>query len=126
MRAWHIVKSRVRSIVFRDRRESDLSEELQIHLDRETERLQAAGLSREEARLEARRLFGGIEQIKEASRDARGTGAWDALARDTRHAGGAVTPGATRQVAPDAGAGVQVDRRQAHRSWRTQRPVARA
>jgi len=85
VRAWHIVKSRVRSIVFRDRRESDLSEELQIHLDRETERLQAAGLSREEARLEARRLFGGIEQIKEASRDARGTGAWDALARDTRH-----------------------------------------
>jgi len=71
--------------VFRDRRESDLSEELQLHLERETERLQATGLSREEARLQARRLFGGVEQIKEEARDARGTGAWDALVRDARH-----------------------------------------
>ena len=85
MRLWNILTSRLQSIVFRDRRESDLSEELQIHLDRETERLQATGLSRDDARLQARRLFGGIEQIKEASRDARGTGAWDALVRDTRH-----------------------------------------
>ena len=54
MRLWHILRSRLRSIVFRDRRESDLSEELQLHLERETERLQASGLSREEARLQAR------------------------------------------------------------------------
>ena len=33
---------------------SDLSEELQLHLEREIERLQASGLSREEARLQAR------------------------------------------------------------------------
>ena len=85
MRAWDILRSRLRSIVFRDRRESDLSEELQLHLELETERLQATGLSREEARLQARRLFGGVEQIKEASRDARGTAGWDALVRDTRH-----------------------------------------
>ena len=85
MRLRHIVQSRLRSIFLPSRRESDLSEELQIHLDRETERLQATGLSREEARLQARRLFGGVEQIKEASRDARGTGAWDAIVRDTRH-----------------------------------------
>ena len=85
-RLWHILRSRLRSLVFRGSRESDLSEELQLHLERETERLQANGLSREDARLQARRLFGGVEQIKEASRDARGTGAWDALVRDTRHA----------------------------------------
>ena len=86
MRAWDIIRSRLQSLFFRDRRESDLSEELQLHLERETERLQATGLSREDARLQARRLFGGVEQIKEASRDARGTGAWDALVRDARHA----------------------------------------
>jgi len=85
MRLWHILQSRLRSIVFHRRRESDLSEELQLHLDRETERLHATGLSREAARLQARRLFGGLEQIKEASRDARGTAAWDAIVRDTRH-----------------------------------------
>ena len=86
MRAWHIVRSRFRSLVFRGGRESDLNEELQFHLERETERLQASGLSREDARLQALRLFGGVEQIKEASRDARGTAAFDALARDTRYA----------------------------------------
>ena len=85
MRIWHILRSRLKSIIFRDRRESDLSEELQLHLDREIERLQATGLSRGQARLQALRLFGGVEQIKEAARDARGTGAWDALVRDTRH-----------------------------------------
>jgi predicted permease len=85
VRAWHIVRSRLRSIFFRDRSESDLREELQLHLERETERLQATGLSSEEARLQARRLFGGVEQIKEASRDARGTAAFEALVRDTRH-----------------------------------------
>jgi predicted permease len=84
MRWWNILQSRLRSIVFRDRREADLREELQLHLEREIERLQASGLSREQARLQTLRLFGGVEQIKEASRDARGTGAWDALVRDTR------------------------------------------
>jgi predicted permease len=85
VRAWHILRSRLRSILSPGTRESDLSEELQLHLERETERLQASGLSREDARLQARRLFGGVEQIKEASRDARGTAALDALARDTRY-----------------------------------------
>jgi len=85
VRLFHILNSRLRSILFRDRRESDLSEELQLHLDREIERLEASGLSHEEALLQARRLFGGVEQLKEECRDARGTGAWDALVRDTRH-----------------------------------------
>jgi len=85
VRLWHILQSRLRSIVFRDRRESDLNEELQLHLERETERLQANGMSRDDARRQARRLFGGVEQIKEASRDARGTAGWDALVRDARH-----------------------------------------
>ena len=86
VRAWHILRSRLRSLVFRGGRESDLHEELHLHLERETERLQASGLSRADARLQALRLFGGVEQIKEASRDARGTAAFDALARDTRYA----------------------------------------
>ena len=76
MRAWHILRSRLRSLVFRGSRESDLSEELQTHLERETERLLAAGVSPEEARRQAVRLFGGVEQIKEDCRDARGMAAF--------------------------------------------------
>ena len=84
VRSWHILRSRLRSVFFRGSRESDLSEEIQLHLERETERLQATGLSRDQARRQALRLFGGVEQIKEASRDARGTAGWDTLVRDTR------------------------------------------
>jgi len=84
VRIWNALVARVRSIVFRGRREAELREELQLHLDREIERLQATGLSREEARREALRTFGGVEAIKEDCRDARGTVSWDAIVRDTR------------------------------------------
>jgi putative ABC transport system permease protein len=86
VRAWHILVSRFRSLIFRGHRESDLREELQLHLDAERERLQAGGASREDARVQAMRLFGGVEQIKEECRDARGTAALDTLTRDTRYA----------------------------------------
>jgi predicted permease len=72
-------------VVFRDRREADLDEELRLHLEREAERLQRRGMSREQGLLQARRSFGGVEQVKEQCRDARGTAAWDALVRDTRY-----------------------------------------
>jgi hypothetical protein len=77
MRLWDILRSRLRSIVFPGAREADLRDELQLHLEREIERLQAGGLTHEDARHQALRLFGGVEQIKEASRTsaapARGT-----------------------------------------------------
>src|SRR5690606_2802421 len=82
VRVWRIFLSRLRSVAFRRSRESDLREELQLHLEREAERLEATGVSREEARAQARRLFGSVEQIKEDCRDARGTAPLDALARD--------------------------------------------
>jgi hypothetical protein len=86
MRLWHIVRSRLHSVFLRDRRESDLKEELQFHLERESERLRAGGISPEAARLEARRLFGGAEQIKEECRDARRTGLVDGTVRDIAYA----------------------------------------
>ena len=71
---------------FRDGREADLREELQFHLDRETDRLQAAGLPRDAARLQALRLFGGVEQMKDECRDARGTAFIEGTIRDIRYA----------------------------------------
>ena len=112
MRLWHILRSRLRSIVFRDRRESDLSEELQLHLERETERLQASGLSREEARLQALRLFGGVEQIKEAAATRAGPAAGT---RCARHAAGAPPPGARLAVHDGGGADPRPRHRRQHR-----------
>ena len=86
MRLWHILRTRTASLLLRRRREAELREELQQHIDRETERLRAMGIAPEAARQHALRTFGGVEQIKEVCRDARGTGPIDAVSRDTRHA----------------------------------------
>ena len=86
MRLWHILRARLRSILFRDRREQDLREELQLHLEREIERRVAEGVPEHEARHQALRLFGSVESLKEECRDARGTALVDHLRRDTRHA----------------------------------------
>jgi predicted permease len=86
MRAWHILRRRLRSLLSRGRAEAELHEELQGHLERDIEHLRASGLSAEDARVQAMRHFGGLDQITEACRDARGTAHVDALARDTRYA----------------------------------------
>jgi predicted permease len=86
VRLWHILSSRLRSLFFRTRREADLREELQFHLEREAERLEAAGMRPDGARLQALRTFGAVESTKEACRDARGTALLDNVARDVRYA----------------------------------------
>jgi predicted permease len=86
MRRWHILQSRLRSLLLPQRREADLSEELQFHLEREAERLQAAGLPEGTARLGAIQRFGGVDQIKEDCRDARGVAFVDDRIRDILYA----------------------------------------
>ena len=48
-----------------------MTEEMEQHLERLTERYLAKGMSPEEARKTARRQFGGLEQMKEAARGER-------------------------------------------------------
>jgi predicted permease len=84
MRLLYILRSRVRSILFRNRREDDLAEELRLHIERQTEYWIAQGVDPHEARLRAHRQFGNVESLKEESRDARGTAVWDTCVRDTR------------------------------------------
>src|SRR5262245_35115089 len=85
MRILSSARARLTSIVFRNRREADLEEELRGHIQREAERLVAAGVDPADARLRARRTFGSVETVKEESRDARGISFVDHLRRDTRH-----------------------------------------
>jgi predicted permease len=84
MRLWHSVRARLQSLFYSNRREADLREELQLHLDLETERLQATGMAPEAARRQARRTFGAVERAKEECRDARGTALVDGVVRDVR------------------------------------------
>jgi predicted permease len=72
-------------LIQRDRAERDMDEELRSHLDRQIEHNVAQGLSPEEARYAALRLFGGIEQVKEQCRDMRGLNFIESVARDLQY-----------------------------------------
>ncbi|MGH7591451.1 MAG: ADOP family duplicated permease, partial [Gemmatimonadales bacterium] len=73
MSLWSEVTERIRTLVFRRREERELSDELRFHAEMEAERRRRGGASDEEARRQGAIALGGIEQVKEEVRDARGT-----------------------------------------------------
>ena len=78
--------SRVLDVVLRRSREQRLTDEVQSHLDLLTDEFVARGMSIAEARLAARKSFGGVEQMKERYRDRRGFPMITELVQDTRYA----------------------------------------
>lgn len=76
----------LRRFVRRNQLEIELDHELRYHFEREVEQKMRGGMSREEARRSTTLEFGGIEQIKELCRDARGTRWIDDLVHDLRFA----------------------------------------
>ncbi|MDE3156889.1 MAG: ABC transporter permease [Acidobacteriota bacterium] len=81
---WNDLRIRLRSIVRRRRVEAELDDELQFHLDRQVEQYLARGLAPDEAARRARVALGGLDQVKEECRDARGIRPLDDLAQDLR------------------------------------------
>ena len=64
---------RLRAILGLGAGDRDLDDELRFHLDRQIEKHVASGMPREDAMRRARVEFGGVDQVKEDYRDARGT-----------------------------------------------------
>ena len=77
---------RLRSLLRRGAVERELDDELQFHLEQQVDAHMRRGLSRDEAIRRARLEFGGLDQIKEEHRDARGIGVVSHLGRDLHHA----------------------------------------
>src|SRR5215471_10523109 len=77
---------RLRSLFRRPQVEQELDEEIRYHIERHVEELVSKGVTPEEARYTAMRAFHGVEQSKEACRDARRLNVADSLVRDIRQA----------------------------------------
>ena len=75
---------RLRSLFRREKAEMDLREELQFHLQNQTDEYIAGGMDPQEARRAASRSLGVVEQVKEECREARKLNLIENFARDVR------------------------------------------
>jgi putative ABC transport system permease protein len=76
---------RLRSVFRREAVESEMEEELRFHAERQVEKYLKKGMSRDEAERRVRLDFGGLEQVKEECRDARGVSLLETMAQDFRY-----------------------------------------
>jgi len=77
---------KVRWLTQRDRKEAELQEELEFHLEEEAEQRQAEGLTQEEARWAARRELGNLTRVQENTRAMWGWTVLEQLGQDLRYA----------------------------------------
>src|SRR5690606_36876737 len=94
------LRYRLRAILRSHDVDRELDEEVRFHLERETEKLIAAGAAPGEARRQARLAFGGVERVKEESRSGRGISWLQIAGQDLRYAwrGVRASPGFTVAV----------------------------
>ena len=81
----YTVPLRLRSLLWRRRVEQDLDDELRYNLEEVIRERTESGVSAAQARREALREIGGLEQAKERCRDARGLGFLETTVQDIRY-----------------------------------------
>ncbi len=86
MTAFGVFTSRILGTWSKRRMERRLNEEIQCHLELLEQEARERGLSPAEARLAARREFGGRDRTREECRDTTGLPAIETLLQDFRHA----------------------------------------
>ena len=80
-RLWH----RLRALLLRRRADTSLAAEIALHLEEAEREHRARGLGPAEARLAARRDFGGVALIEEQCRDTRRVALAQSLIQDLRY-----------------------------------------
>jgi putative ABC transport system permease protein len=78
------LRLRLRTLFKRAAVDHDLDDELRFHVERQIEKYKSAGMTEGEAARRTRIEFGGIDQAKEAYRDASGVRLLDEIWRDVR------------------------------------------
>jgi predicted permease len=80
------LRLRLRALFLKSKMEEELDDEVRFHLERETQENIARGMSPEEARFASLRSFGGVDLVKEESRDERGIRLVEEVWQDLRYA----------------------------------------
>ena len=83
---WNGFWFRLRALWRRRTEESELNDELRFHFEKQVEKLRLTGIGEQEARRQARLVFGSHEQVKEDCREARGTSFVENARQDLRYA----------------------------------------
>ena len=84
MKLLRIIIARVRALFHRESVHRDIDDELQFHLEMETEKYERRGMSAEDARRAARETFGHMGQVKDRANDVRGGGLLESLWQATQ------------------------------------------
>src|SRR5262245_63673288 len=79
------LKMRLRALLRKSDIERELDDELRYHIEQQIEQNIRLGMNPEEARYAAHKAFGGVEQTKERSRDARGVRWIENIWQDLRY-----------------------------------------
>jgi putative ABC transport system permease protein len=77
---------RLRGLFFKRKLDQELEDEIRAHIEMQVEDNLRQGMSPDEARYQAMRKFGGVEQIKESYRDRRSLAVVDSALWDLRYA----------------------------------------
>jgi putative ABC transport system permease protein len=81
----HDLLFRLRSLMRRSAAENELDDELRFHLERQTDKYVKSGMSEAEALRRARLEFGGLDQVKDECREARGVSLVETLMQDLHY-----------------------------------------
>jgi putative ABC transport system permease protein len=81
----HDLLFRLRTLMRHSAAENELDDELRFHLERETDKYVRSGMSEAEAVRRARLEFGGLDQVKNECREARGVSFVETLVQDLHY-----------------------------------------